>query len=319
VITELVLFQETTMTKILKSPAILFVVFTILTFAQLTWAASSPEPVEVQGGLGYVARLADGRLIAVHGECRPREKWDDASIAQPVFGRFSSDGGRTRSRDSLLFNSPAPGWLHTVLPLGERDGTIHLLGLIVDYLSSPMDWTKARADFWHTTSRDAGKTWKSPRRIGLPHRYTGQINSGIQLKSGRLLIAYSYLDEKRATGYFVSHVISSDDHGETWRASKNDVPVASGGKLLESGAAEPVVVELADGRIWMVIRTQTGFLLNPIQPMEEKPGARRVGPSSGPQTRRPLFSRSRGACFWPGTMKWGSPFAEVSAMPGSRS
>ena len=45
--------------------------------------------------MGYVARLADGRLIAVHGECRPREKWDDASIAQPVFGRFSSDGGKT--------------------------------------------------------------------------------------------------------------------------------------------------------------------------------------------------------------------------------
>jgi BNR repeat protein len=248
------------MPKILESTHLLSAVLAILAVAHFGRAASPPQPVEVKGGMGYVARLADGRLIAVHGECRPREKWDDASIAQPVFGRFSSNGGKTWSPDSLLFNSPGPGWLHTVLPLGERDGTIHLLGLIVDHLSSPMDWTKARADFWHTTSKDAGKTWKTPRRIGLEHRFTGQINSGIQLRSGRLVIAYSYLDDKRAIGYFVSHAIYSDDHGDTWKSSKNDVPVASGGKLLESGAAEPVIVQLADGRIWMVIRTQTGYL-----------------------------------------------------------
>ena len=246
--------------KILESTRLFSALLAMLVVAHFAWAASPPQPIEVMGGLGYVARLTDGRLIAVHGECRPREKWADASIAQPVFGRFSSDGGKTWSPDGLLFNSPGPGWLHTVLPLGERDGTIHLLGLIVDHLDSPMDWTKARADFWHTTSKDGGKTWKAPRRIGLAHRYTGQINSGIQLRSGRLLIAYSYLDDKRATGYFVSHAIYSDDHGDTWKSSRNDVPVASGGKLLESGAAEPVIVQLTDGRIWMVIRTQTGYL-----------------------------------------------------------
>ena len=244
----------------IQSTRLFSAVLVILGVAHFARAASPPQPVEVKGGLGYVARLSDGRLIAVHGECRPREKWDDASIAQPVFGRFSSDSGETWGPDGLLFNSPGPGWLHTVLPLGERDGTIHLLGLIVDHLSSPMDWTKARADFWHTTSKDEGKTWKPPRRIGLEHRFTGQINSGIQLHSGRLLIAYSYLDDKRTTGYFVSHAIYSDDHGVTWKSSKNDVPVASGGKLLESGAAEPVIVQLTDGRIWMVIRTQTGYL-----------------------------------------------------------
>ncbi len=248
------------MPKFFESSRSSFAVLTILAVARFVSAASPPQPVEVRGGLGYVARLANGRLIAVHGECRPREKWDDASIAQPIFGRFSNDGGSTWSPDALLFNSPGAGWLHTVLPLGERDGTIHLLGLVVDHLSSPMDWTKARADFWHTTSKDGGKSWKTPHRIGLQHRYTGQINSGIQLESGRLLIAYSYVDDKRALGYFVSHAIYSDDHGDTWKSSRNDVPVASGGKVLESGAAEPVIVQLADGRIWMVIRTQTGYL-----------------------------------------------------------
>jgi hypothetical protein len=30
--------------------------------------------------------------------------------------------------------------------------------------------------------------------------------------------------------------------------------------MLESGAVEPVVTQLPDGRVWMVIRTQTGYL-----------------------------------------------------------
>src|SRR5512134_1886767 len=106
------------MPKILESTRLLTTVLAILTVAHVARAAGPPQPVEVKGGLGYVARLADGRMIAVHGECRPREKWDDTSIAQPVFGRFSGDGGTTWSPDSLLFNSPGPGWLHTVLPLG---------------------------------------------------------------------------------------------------------------------------------------------------------------------------------------------------------
>ena len=76
----------------IQSTRLFSAVLVILGVAHFARAASPPQPVEVKGGLGYVARLSDGRLIAVHGECRPREKWDDASIAQPVFGRFSSDG-----------------------------------------------------------------------------------------------------------------------------------------------------------------------------------------------------------------------------------
>src|SRR5262245_41629065 len=99
---------DRTMPKVLPV-RVRFTALAILLTTSFAVAASPPQAVEVQGSLGYVARLADGRLIAVHGECRPRQKWDDASIAQPIFGRFSSDGGRTWTSDALLFNSPGPG------------------------------------------------------------------------------------------------------------------------------------------------------------------------------------------------------------------
>ncbi|MBM3804876.1 MAG: exo-alpha-sialidase [Acidimicrobiia bacterium] len=86
------------------------------------------------------------------------------------------------------------------------------------------------------------------------------MNSFIELASGRLLAAFSYMDEKRDTGLFVSHAVYSDDDGATWQASKNDLVVDSGGKGSHSGAIEPVVVQLADGRVWMVIRAQSGYL-----------------------------------------------------------
>lgn len=219
-----------------------------------------PIALEIEGRLGYAARLADGRLLLVTGDCRPREKWDDLSITQPIYGRFSSDEAATWSDSQLLFHLPGPGFLHMVLPLGTRDGAIHLVGFDISQYSPPVDWSKPTADIWHTVSRDGGKSWETPQNIDWGHRYTGALNSIIELKSGRILVVFSYLDETRERGFFVSDAIYSDDGGKTWHQSKNDVPVDSGGKGVESGAAEPVVVELADGRVWMVIRTQAGYL-----------------------------------------------------------
>jgi len=50
------------------------------------------------------------------------------------------------------------------------------------------------------------------------------------------------------------------DGGGTWRHSRDELTVDSGGKVLESGAIEPAAVELADGRVWLAIRTQTGYV-----------------------------------------------------------
>jgi hypothetical protein len=50
----------------------------------------------------------------------------------------------------------------------------------------------------------------------------------------------------------------SDDDGRTWKRSSSVLRTGGGG--FESGASEPTVVELPDGKLWMLIRAQTGFL-----------------------------------------------------------
>lgn len=58
---------------------------------------------------------------------------------------------------------------------------------------------------------------------------------------------------------FSCRALYSDDAGDTWHLASADLrtPVPN---LLTYGANEPVVIELKDGRVWMLIRTQMGHL-----------------------------------------------------------
>ena len=59
-------------------------------------------------------------------------------------------------------------------------------------------------------------------------------------------------------GQFNATALYSDDAGKTWRQSPSilTVPAPDLGTIL--GAVEPVVLQLKDGRVWMLIRSQTG-------------------------------------------------------------
>ena len=107
-------------------------------------------------------------------------------------------------------------------------------------------------------SSDRGATWSSPKHCDFGYLYTGAVNSAIELSSGRLLVPLSYYSQRK-TGKFVAKTSLSDDGGLTWRPSRGECVVDSGGHLLEGGACEPICVELKDGRVWMLARTQTGY------------------------------------------------------------
>ena len=86
----------------------------------------------------------------------------------------------------------------------------------------------------------------------------------IQLRSGRLLYPVAYIarefhDGADRVGSYVGHVWRSDDEGKTWARNATAVtcPTPAG---MQRGAMEPCVVELNDGRIMMLMRTQLGFL-----------------------------------------------------------
>jgi len=126
--------------------------------------------------------------------------------------------------------------------------------------------TNARIDIWHTRSSNGRKNWQTPRMIWMG--YTGALNSVIQLKSGRILLPFSFMTDrawgKRGGGFkeftfvgqFDSTVIYSDDNGDTWHAA-NNLSVQSPDIVSAYGAVEPVCLEL-DDRVWMLMRTQMG-------------------------------------------------------------
>ncbi len=211
---------------------------------------SGPRLEDIDGRMGPVVRLANGRYLAVYPEGRLTKNWDDTTIPEYMYGRFSPDGLSDWSERQVLFTFP-PG-----------PGAAHLFGLRFTDWPKPKvsEVVKGHCHLWHTVSRDHSQTWAPLREIDYGHTYTGALNSAIELKSGRILVALSYHSPTRATGFFVSDVVYSDDGGQTWKNCRSDVPVDCGGKAGESGACEPVLIELDDGRVWMIIRTQTGYL-----------------------------------------------------------
>ena len=203
---------------------------------------------------GALVRLADGRLL---------NWWSSGKKgAQQARGRYSADEGVSWTPERTLFAFPPDrGDCGTgYVSITDRSGGIHLFGL--DYVGTDPagfdDWGNSKSFIYHVKSGDQGVTWSRPQRCDFGFLYTGAVNAALQTRSGRLLVPLSYYSQRK-TGKFVSKLSLSDDLGKSWRPSKGECVVDSGGHLLESGACEPICVELSDGRIWMLMRTQTGY------------------------------------------------------------
>ena len=102
-------------------------------------------------------------------------------------------------------------------------------------------------------SLDDGKTWEEPVFLNRP--WCGCIHSLIETKTGRLvLVGQEVIPEWRhATVMFVS-----DDQGKTWKRS--NVLDYGIGAHDHAGSIEGTVVERKDGSLYLLLRTESGFL-----------------------------------------------------------
>lgn len=119
-------------------------------------------------------------------------------------------------------------------------------------------------DLWHMRSTEGRKTWSEPKRIHAG--YIGAISNPIQLANGRIVMPFGDWIAGRARtapfGPIECTTICSDDDGQTWTKSpaalKSPVDADYNGDKV--GACEPAIVQLVDGRVLMLMRTQAGWL-----------------------------------------------------------
>lgn len=165
----------------------------------------------------------------------------------------SMDNGDTWSNQQLVHEEGDTAKITIGNPcpvIDETNGTIFLL------------FCRDNFDVFVTKSIDDGLTWSKPTNItkdvSTPDWkwYATGPGVGIQLQQeryrGRLVIPCDHRnndrdksDEKKYGNG--SHVIYSDDHGKTWKRSG----------VIQPGANECQVVELADGRLLLNMRMQT--------------------------------------------------------------
>ncbi len=223
---------------------------------------------------GNVIGLNDGRLLWAWGT-------GHAEPVRPIQSNVSTDGGRT-------WSDPQPLKLVTGdNMMGVMDGNLmRLAGGALGFVHRARVWTGAgfeadyRSQLDFHKSDDEGKTWSTPVEINQPHQREYSTNEVCTvLDCGRIIVpVYDYMGpipaskspkqierfgEQFATAarstFSTCYVYYSDDEGTTWTRSRNEAFIAID-KGVEGSYAmgEPAVVQLKDGRLLMLGRTNVG-------------------------------------------------------------
>lgn len=165
----------------------------------------------------------------------------------------SEDGGRTWSDQAAVWGETGNTCGNPCPVVDHETGTVwlpmtHNLG--IDHEPRIIDGTsEGTRTVWVTASEDDGRTWRAPREITATAKqpdwtwYATGPGNGIQLSSGRLLIPCDHIEA--GTKRYYSHVVYSDDHGESWRL---------GGSTSMDQVNECCVVELENGDVLLNTR-----------------------------------------------------------------
>lgn len=197
----------------------------------------------------------------------PSGNWELYSIrsnggVSELIRQISDDEGQSWHPSEALRPLPIAGG---VVALLDHDGEVQLFFLVARKFNEGRRIAVDNfIDLWHLRS-SAGRTqWSNPRKIFSG--YIGSLQAAVQLRSGRIIVPFATwvpeLREAPPTGSNVTTVVYSDDGGRTWLESpaKLRAPCEEGYNGSNYGAIEPTVLELKDGRVWMLMRTQTGYL-----------------------------------------------------------
>ncbi|WP_438479720.1 sialidase family protein [Oleiharenicola lentus] len=268
-----------------KSCFIAFAFFSVVAFA------ASVPPIDARGAPGYSCVIApDGTAehyftVDLPSFSPPAKKGAVAIPDKEVRRITSRDGGRTWGLPESVVALPRGMKWYEMSPhaLYDQSGQLHLFALNVG--------TPAQ-ESWHAAKPAGQSEWTQWKFLSV----CGPQNNPIQLKTGRIVVPVGYnlrraksteapagamavgselvnkegksveaasaIPWDAARGGWENTTVYSDDGGSTWLRSpaRLTVPVPADYPGVHPGGYEPVIVELNDGRVWMLLRTQTGYL-----------------------------------------------------------
>jgi sialidase-1 len=215
----------------------------------------------VAGQDGYHTYRIPALVVSTRGiilafcEGRKHDSSDMGDIA--LLLKRSADGGRTWSEQQAIWDDEG-NTCGNPCPVVDRDGgTIWLLmtwNLGGDSEQEIIDRTSQDTRrVFVTHSEDGGSTWTPPKEITADVKrpnwtwYATGPGAGIQIERGahrgRLVIPCDHIEAETKHRY--SHVVYSDDHGQTWKL---------GGRTPQHQVNECEVVELTGERLMLNMR-----------------------------------------------------------------
>ena len=215
--------------------------------------------------MGPFVTLGEGELLTV----------DDRAVL------LSSDGGQSW-HSHALFSYGRNEKEHKISQeralLRSRNGTIVLSFL--DLNERHFTWRDELRDILPgnrlphcvTRSLDGGRSWEGVQM--LHQEWTGDVRDMIQTRSGRIVI--SSMKMLSGPGRHGVLTYCSADEGATWTASNL---IDLGGCGHHGGVSEAALVELRDGRLWMLLRTNWGRFWQAFSG-DEGLSWREIGPSA---------------------------------------
>ena len=233
-----------------------------LLLACLTESQSQDAPVHlfVSGKESYPRYRIPSLLVAPNGDllavCEGRKDGRGLTGKIDIVLKRSTDLGKTWSKLEVVASDGDNTLGNPCLLTDRKSGTIWM-GLTRSLGSDTEEGivagtSKERTRVLVTSSKDSGKTWSELRDISETARdpkwtwYGTGPGTGVQLKSGRLVIPAYHAHEK--DGDYRSHMVFSDDGGKSWKR----------GAAVGRQIGECHVVEKQDGSLVLNARTNEG-------------------------------------------------------------
>lgn len=226
------------------------------------WIPDHVNEIKGMKGWGPFVRLEDGNILTVKG----------------TQSNISTDEAKTWAKKYSIFSDDSKFEIGSPVLIKTSSGII-ILAFVNLKERANWNWRKDIHDSpgailptYTVRSEDGGKTWQHLQK--LHSEWTGMIRDIIETKDGS--VVFTSMIMRHNPGHHTVLTYTSKDDGKTWTASNI---IDLGGTGNHSGVMESTLVQLKDGRLWMLLRTNWGNFWQTFSSDEGKTW-KEVGPTN---------------------------------------